>query len=303
MIAIRHILARAALVIGGVGALATGTAALSQATASPHTWATRYDAVGRPVGTIAPDPDGAGPLKHAATRTTYDLRGNPIKVETGELASWQSEAVAPTSWTGFTVFTTAETSYDALSRKTTDRVKGSDGVTISLMQYSYDAAGRLECTAVRMNPAAYGSLPASACTLGPEGTQGPDRITRTVYDAAGQVLQIRKAVGTPIEIADVTYSYTTNGKIRQVVDANGNRAELRYDGHDRQTRWVFPAKTRPAAFNPATPADAMTSAGAINEGDYEEYSYDANGNRLWLRKRDGRRIAARILTNMTPPDG
>jgi RHS repeat-associated protein len=286
-----HFLARAALVVSGVGTLATGTAALAQATASPHTWATRYDAVGRTVGTIAPDPDGTGPLKHAATRTTYDARGNPIRVETGELASWQSETVAPASWPGFTVFTTAETTYDLVNRKTTERVKGSDGVTISLMQYSYDAAGRPECTAVRMNPAVYGSLPASACTLGPEGSQGPDRITRTVYDAAGQVLQIRKAVGTPIEIADVTYSYTTNGKIRQVVDANGNRAELRYDGHDRQTRWVFPSKTRPAAFNPATPASAMSSAGALNEADYEEYSYDANGNRLWLRKRDGRRIA------------
>jgi RHS repeat-associated protein len=292
-------LARAALAIGGVGALASGTAALAQATASPHTYATRYDAVGRTVGTIAPDPDGAGPLRHAATRTTYDARGNPIKVETGELAGWQSEQVAPSAWptalasptSGFTVFTTAETTYDLVNRKTVERVKGSDGATISLMQYSYDAAGRPECTAMRMNPAVYGSLPASACTLGPEGTQGPDRITRTVYDAARQVLQVRKAVGTPIEIADVTYSYTTNGKIRQVVDANGNRAELRYDGHDRQTRWVFPSKTRPTAFNPATPASAMTSAGAINEGDYEEYAYDANGNRLTLRKRDGRRIA------------
>ena len=142
-----------------------------------------------------------------------------------------------------------------------------------------------------MNQAAYGALPASACALGTEGANGPDRITRTTYDAAGQVLQIRKAVGTPIEIADVTYSYTTNGKIRQVVDANGNRAELRYDGHDRQTRWVFPSKTRPVAFNPSTQATALNTAGALNEGDYEEYSYDANGNRLWLRKRDGRRIA------------
>jgi RHS repeat-associated protein len=294
MSGLRHILARAALAIGGVGALATGTAALAQATASPHTYATRYDAVGRTVGTIAPDPDGTGPLRHAATRTTYDPRGNPTKVETGELAGWQSEAMAPASWPGFTVLTIAETTYDGLNRKVTERISGKSGSTvtvISLMQYSYDAVGRPECVAVRMNPAVYGSLPASACILGPEGSQGPDRITRTVYDAAGQVLQIRKAVGTPIEIADVSYSYTTNGKIRQVVDANGNRAELRYDGHDRQTRWVFPSKTRPTAFNPATPASAMTSAGALNEADYEEYSYDANGNRLWLRKRDGRRIA------------
>jgi RHS repeat-associated protein len=183
-----------------------------------------------------------------------------------------------------------ETTYDAVGRKLLEVVKGSDGVVISLMQYSYDAAGRPECTAVRMNPAVYGSLPASACTLGPEGSQGPDRITLTVYDAAGQVLQIRKAVGTSIEITDVTNSYTQNGKLAQVIDANGNRAELRYDGFDRQNRWVFPDKARPAAFNPATPATALATAGALNEADYEFYFYDNNGNRVRLRKRDGREI-------------
>lgn len=290
MSSMMHLLGRAGLVFGAVGALATGSAVLAQASASPHTYATRYDALGRVTGSIAPDPDGAGALKHAATRTIYDARGNPIRGETGELASWQSEAVAPASWPGFTVLTTAETTFDALNRKMVERVKGSGGVTISLMQYSYDNRGRLECTAVRMNPAVYASLPASACTLGPEGSQGPDRITRTVYDAAGQVLQVRKAVGTPIEIADVSYSYTLNGQIRQVVDANGNRAELRYDGHDRQTFWVFPSKTRPTAFNAATPATALATAGALNEGDFEQYFYDSNGNRTRLRKRDGYEI-------------
>ncbi len=299
MSVVGQLIGRAGLALGVVGSLATGSAALAQATASPHTYATRYDAMGRVTGTITPDPDGAGPLRHAATRTTYDQRGNPIRVETGELKGWHPENVAPSAWptiaasptTGFEILTTSEATYDLRNRKLTERVIGSGGATVSLVQYSYDAAGRLECTAVRMNSAFYGSLPASACTLGAEGANGPDRITRTTYDAAGQVLQIRKAVGTPIEIADVTYYYTTNGKIRQVVDANGNRAELRYDGHDRQTRWVFPSKTRPTAFNPSTQATALNTAGALNEGDYEEYSYDANGNRLWLRKRDGRRIA------------
>ena len=291
MSAVWHLIGRAGLALGVAGSLASGPAVLAQASTSPHTYATRYDAMGRVTGTIAPDPDGTGPLRHASMRTTYDGRGNPIRIETGELASWQSDAVAPANWPGFTVLTTAETTYDALNRKTVARVKGSDGVTISLTQYSYDNRGRLECTAVRMNPAVYGTLPASACALGTLGTNGPDRITRTVYDAAGQVLQVRKAVGTPIEIAHVTYSYTLNGKIRNVIDANGNRAELRYDGHDRQTRWVFPSKTRPSAFNASTPATALSSAGALNEGDYEEYAYDANGNRTSLRKRDGRRIA------------
>jgi RHS repeat-associated protein len=268
------------------------TLATAQASPSDYNSATRYDAMGRAVGTIAPDPDGTGPLKYAATRTTYDVRGNLIKVETGQLSAWQDETKDPQlDWgAAFTVHTIAETTYDALSRKLTDKVSGKSGSTvtvISLVQYSYDNLGRLECTALRMNPAAYGSLPASACTMGTQGTNGPDRITKTVYDAAGQVLQIRKAVGTPIEIADVTYSYTDNGQIEQVVDANGNRAEMRYDGHDRQTRWVLPSTTGPSGFNGATPSGALITAGALNEGDYEAYTYDSNGNRLSLRKRDG----------------
>jgi RHS repeat-associated protein len=278
--------------------LSLSSPAYAQASASPHTSGIRYDAMGRVTGTIAPDPDGTGALKFAATRTTYDAAGRPIKVESGELASWQSEAVAPKDWpaapanpAGFAVYMTAETTYDALGRKLTVRAKGSDGIVVSVTQYSYDAGGRLECTAVRMNPATYGALPASACTLGPEGTQGPDRITRTVYDAAGQVVQIRKAVGTTIEIADVTYSHTPNGQIEQVIDANGNRAKLEYDGHDRQTKWLFPSKSRPAAFDASTQATALATAGSISTADYEQYSYDANGNRTKLRKRDGREIA------------
>src|SRR3546814_18181415 len=47
---------------------------------------------------------------------------------------------------------------------------------------------------------------------------------------------------------------------------------MRYDGFDRQNRWVFPSKTTP---------------GQLNEADYEAYTYDNNGNRLTLRKRDG----------------
>jgi RHS repeat-associated protein len=247
------------------------------------------------VGTIAPDPDGAGPLHYAATRTTIDARGLVTKVETGELSTWQSEAVLPENWgPSFSVHTSAETDYDVYRRKVVDRVRGSDGVVISLVQYSYDNRGRLECTAVRMNPAAYGSLPVDACTLGTEGSNGPDRITQSIYDAAGQVLQVRKAVGTSIEIADVTYTYTPNGKIEQVIDANGNRAELRYDGYDRQVEWVFPSKIRPTSFDASTPATAMATAGALSTDDgnvatddVEKYEYDDNGNRTQLTKRDG----------------
>lgn len=96
-------------------ALAVPVQVAAQASPSAYTSATRYDAMGRVTGTIAPDPDGAGALKHLATRTTYDGRGLPTKVETGVLSAWQSEAVAPASWgAAFTVHNKVETAYDGL---------------------------------------------------------------------------------------------------------------------------------------------------------------------------------------------
>ena len=239
----------------------------------------------------------------------------------------------------------------------------------AVTQTSYDGAGRVLCTTTRMNPLAFGSLPSDVCALGTEGSQGPDRVTKIIYDAEGHVLQIRKGVGTPLEQANATYVSTPNGQVSDVIDANGNRAQYTYDGFDRQVRWTFPSTTRPAAFNSAAtftkdssttityscddgftlsgvtctgisdivnatnntcppgyvihywanntyppyctltvtiPAvatyncnpgyypdgkcgrfDAITTAGAANASDFEQYDYDANGNRTSFRKRDG----------------
>ena len=227
--------------------------AFAQASPSPFTSAARYDGLGRVTGTIAPDPDGAGGLGHAAARNSYDGAGRLTKVETGELAAWQSEAVAPAAWSGFTIFRTVETTYDGAGRKLTESVReGAAGTIRSMTQYSYNADGRLECTAVRMNPAIFGSLPASACTLGTAGSDGPDRITRALYNVAGERVQLRKGVGTADEGAEATWAYNLNSQVTTVIDGNGNRAELRYDAYGRQDRWTFPSATRPAAYNDAT---------------------------------------------------
>lgn len=245
----------------------------AQPSPAPYTSAIRYDTMGRVTGTIAPDPDGVGPLAFAAIRNSYDSAGRLIKVETGELAAWQSEAVLPTSWSGFTVYNSLETIYDMMGRKTRDTLReGSAGTVQTVTQYSHDSTGRLECTAVRMNPTAFGSLPASACAPGTQGSQGADRITRLAYDAAGQLLNEQRAYGTPLQQTYASYSYSPNGMRTSVTDANGNRAELRYDGHHRQVRWVFPHPL---------------NTGAVNEADYEAYGYDTHGNRTSLRRRDG----------------
>ncbi|RXZ63901.1 RHS repeat-associated core domain-containing protein [Pelagerythrobacter rhizovicinus] len=237
----------------------------------------RYDVHGRRTWEIGPK--GADGLR-PAMRTTYrNSDDKVVKVETGTVPYETS--------TTLTVLSQVDTSYDARRNPTRTRVS-SGGTNYSVTDRSYDSRNRLICTTVRMN---LSSLPSNACTAGTLGSNGPDRITKNIYDAADQLLQVRKAVGTSIEIADATYSYTLNGKRKYVIDANGNRAELRYDGHDRQNRWVFPSKTRPPAYNGTTPATALSSAGALNEGDYEAYTYDANGNRQTLRKRDGSLIS------------
>jgi RHS repeat-associated protein len=290
-------------------------AAHAQASASPYTSATRYDGAGRVTGTIAPDPDAAGWLAFAAVRNTYDAAGRLIKVETGELAAWQSEAVAPASWPNFTIFRTLETQYDAMGREIRDTLReGAAGTIRTVTDYSYDAAGRPDCTAIRMNAANF-TTPLAACT---QGTGGIDRITRAYYDAADQRIQLREGVGVAAdEATQASWAYNLDGQVTTVIDGNGNRAQLVYDGHGRQECWMFPSTTRAAAFNDATQATALASSGAVSgtitgghcvSGNFETYSYDANGNRTNLRKRDGRNIALAYdnlnrVTQKTYPQG
>ena len=54
-------------------------------------------------------------------------------------------------------------------------------------------------------------------------------------------------------------------------DANSTRAEYQYDSQGRLFRWYFPSKE---------------TANVASTTDFEEYGYDANGNRTSLRKRD-----------------
>ncbi|THD36406.1 MAG: hypothetical protein E7773_07810, partial [Sphingomonas sp.] len=292
----------------GVVALALPGAALAQASASAYTAAVRYDDMNRVTGTIAPDADGVSPYSYAATRTTYDDVNRKVTVETGALSTWQSESVAPSAWTGFTLFTKVETQNDLLDRKSVVTLWGWDAslstpawVEKSVTQYSYDPVGRAECSTVRMDSSTWSALPASACTLATSGTAPePDRITKTVYDDAGQVLKVVKALGTPLQQDYVTYTYSDNGKPLTVKDADGNVAGYTYDGFDRMVAWAFPSKTTTGAIAPCTlgsiteTTDAFgvlvtgPSGAPVAGDDCERYSYDRDGNRTKLVKRDAR---------------
>jgi YD repeat-containing protein len=259
-----------------LAALLTAGPALAQSSPSPFTTGYRYDAAGEETGVISPDPDGAGPLPFPAVRKSYDQAGRLVKVEEGRLTLWQPESVAPAAWSGFGIDRTTATAYDAMDRKLRDTVSGRDGAAAAVTDYSYDAAGRLLCTAVRMNPATWVTAPFDACTATSPGSAGPDRVSRNTYDAADQLLQTQKAYGTPLQQNYATYEYDLDGRQTAVIDANGNRAELRYDGLGRESCWIFPSKTNAGALG-----------GDCSTGDFEAYGYDAAGNRTSLSKRDG----------------
>lgn len=263
-----------------LASLALGLVAIAaqsaQQTERPFTTAYRYNLHGQVTGVISPDPDGSGPLKYLATRTTYD-RGLVTTVEAGELQTWVNEDVAPANWdqaSGFTRFVITEYSYDQYGRKSAERVKrGDTGEIESVVQYNYDGASRVWCKAVRMNKAVFGSLP-DACEQSAEGSHGPDRITRYTYDNLDQVLTEQRGVGTALVQTYVTNKY--NGRLLDSqTDANGNTTQLRYDDQKRLWLRIYPSRGTP---------------GVQNTRDFEEYTYEPTGNIKTEKRRNRQTI-------------
>jgi RHS repeat-associated protein len=233
-------------------------------------------------GEISPNPDPRNASRFLGRRFTFNPDGKPTLTEEGSLAGTTEadlRAMIPDSTTEFR--------YDS-NGFMTFKIITSAGVSM-VTHYRYDTLGRLLCTAVRMDPTRWYSQ-TDACVPQLNGPYGADRITKNVYDAAGQLVQMRRGVGTSLEEAEATYQYTANGKREFIVDANGNRAKFVYDAFDRQVQWRFPAATRPTAFDFSTPELALKTAGQVSDNDFEEYGYDANSNRTSLTKRDGRKI-------------
>jgi RHS repeat-associated protein len=239
----------------------------------------RYDVLGRKTWEIGPA-NGSG--VRVATRYTYRAADDKVTlVETGTVTD-------PASAT-LTVASQVATSYDA-HRNTIRALSSGAGTTLSVADQSFDDRGQNLCQTTRMN---FASLPADACTLGSQGSYGADRIVHNVYDAAGQLLTVQKAYGTALQQNYASYTYTLNGKQQYVTDANGNKAQMAYDGFDRLQYWYFPSKT---------------TAGSVNTADYEMYGYDSVGNRTSLRKRDGRTFTFTFdglnrITKKTVPEG
>lgn len=231
-----------------------------------------YDVVGRKIWEIAPQ--GASGSTRKATRTTYrSADDQPLKAEVG--------TVPGTSSASFSVTQTVDHSYDSKRLRTKSVLKGGSteyGVT----QMSYNARNQMECSAKRMNPAQFGSLPASACTVGTAGTMGPDRITKNTYDVLGRVTKTVGGFGVMNGGAgntEIELGYTVNGQISWRKDGNGNKTGYAYDSHDRNNYIYYPHKT---------------SVGSYNTADRDYFTYDTRGNVRWHYRRDNRRTYSDI---------
>jgi RHS repeat-associated protein len=264
------------LVLFALLASLAARAGFAQSAPSSYTTCYLHNIGGQLTGVIRPS-TGTGYL---ATRYTYNSAGLLTTVEQGSLSSWQCEDASstsdvPGSWSGFTLFQEETYGYDSMGRVIWKKELSASGVMYKLTEYSYDSVGREQCVAIRMNLSVGPS--GNACALSAQGSDGPDRITRTTYDAQDHPLTIQRAYLTSDAETYESYGYSLNGLVVTISDANGNLTSLYYDGLDRLSETQFPSKT-------------LTNPPSSSATDFEQYTYDADNNRKTLLTRDSQTI-------------
>lgn len=234
----------------------------------------RYDfSFGPSNCTAGPDPDGAGPRLARRAVNYYNIDGTLKSESVGGASN-------PSGCGGQDIYYKYY-GYDYTDNLIVNYSYFSGLSKIGVTQYSHDDMGRPECTAVRMNAATFDDVSTSypitnPCATFVDSTEGPDRITKTIYDTEDRPRQEIIGLGTPLAQVARTISYTTSGQIEQLKDADGNKTKYVYDGHDRLIKIRYPDPSYP---------------GAVSNTDYETFSYDAAGNMLTHRLRDGTEFA------------
>jgi RHS repeat-associated protein len=74
-----------------------------------------------------------------------------------------------------------------------------------------------------------------------------------------------------------TNTYNARGLLETATDAEGNKTSYEYDGFDRLSKTIYPSNTK--------------GAGTSNASDYEQLTYNPNGNLASRRLRDGQTIS------------
>jgi RHS repeat-associated protein len=124
-----------------------------------------------------------------------------------------------------------------------------------------------------MNPSTFNNLPTDACTLATQGAYGQDRITKYTYDQLNRVTKATQGFNTADAADSYTLTFTSNGQIDTAKDGMNNVTRYVYDGLDRNVSVYFPV--------------TVQGYGQSSTSDYEQYSFDANGNVLTFRTRRG----------------
>lgn len=312
----------------GASLLDTATRPAPDSSQSRPVYSFTYNAIGRVLTTIDPTnlpiSNTYDPTSGNLTSTTLD----PTSLDPGGInatTGYGYDAYGDVTSVTDPRTNVTETTYDLDRRK--QIVKHHNGsittAVIAAEQTLYDAAGRVteedagsafsgtSVTAWQMVYAITSYTPTGKISTEADGAGDPTNYTydpmdrpvivtdpvgrrvASVYDLAGEFLDTWKGwnsttpptaattwnpstyAGTgPIRYA--AYTYDPDGEQATVTDANDNLSSLAYDGFQRLSQVNYPVATLGAL--------------ASNSSDYEQYTYDANGNRSSVRKRDGEMI-------------
>ncbi len=223
----------------------------------------RYDNSRRLLGMIGPDPDGTGPRLRQAVRYTYS-DGQITVTESGT-----TNGTSTSAWNAFVPLQATETEYDSVGRPIKNMLTVGGNI-YSVSQTSYDTKSRPTCSALRMNPNTFTSLPADACTHATAGVFGADRIAKLEYNLTDQVLKSTAGYGTS-EASTEENVYYSNGNVQYRDDGNDNRTKYSYDPFNRLQFQYYP----------------NTTGSGHNASDYQRYYYDQYGRAYQTRQRDG----------------
>ena len=230
-----------------------------------------YNAARQPMWQIGPDPDVGGPALFPAVKYTYLSDGQVDYVQSGTVTV-QSQA----GMSSFSELQRQTSSYDGYHRPIRQALS-SAGTAYQITDVLYDAVGRVQCSMLRMDPGSWSSLPSNCNPTQTTGPNGPDRVSYNYYDAISRVWAVTSGYGTTAAADDWIASFTSNGRMATVKDAENNLTSYEYDGHDRRVKTRFPITTKGGNQSSTT--------------DYEEVTYDANSNVQFFRTRRGEMMA------------
>ena len=230
----------------------------------------------------------SGAALFPAVKYNYRQDGQIEYVQTGTVTVQSSSGMS-----GFVESQRQVVSHDTYSRPIRQAHWSANGAAVyEITDVLYDAAGRVQCSMVRMDPSNWSS-PASSCS--PTQTtspNGPDRVSYNNFDAFSRVWKITAGYGTTAAADERVSTFTGNGLLATLKDEESNLTTYEYDGQDRLVKTRFPVTTKGASQSSTT--------------DYEEVTYDANRNVATFRTRRAEMIQLaydnlnRLTTKVVP---